>query len=102
MGGPVLGAAGCWVGMSKAPPPGGRLARDPRGDAVRGRIKRKAGEAAGRGPYPSRQSQPVRGAGMRPRQRAPGPGEAPERNDRTQRDSGLSRGRPAPGGSRTC
>lgn len=69
LGGPALGAAGCWVGMSTARPPGGRLARDPRGDAVRGRIKRKAGEAARRGPRPCRRSQPVRGAGLRPRVR---------------------------------
>lgn len=48
----VPGAAGCWVGMTTAPPSGGRQARDPRGDAMRGRIKRKAEEGAERGPPP--------------------------------------------------
>lgn len=98
----VPGAAGCWVGMTTAQPPGGRQARDPRGDAVRGRIKRKAEEAAGRGLHPSRPSQPVRGAKLRPRQCTPECGEAPEPNDGTQRDSGLGRSLLAPGGSLTC
>lgn len=99
MEGLVPGAAGCWVGMTTAQPPGGRQARDPRGDAVRGRIKRKAEEAAGRGPHPS---QPVRGAKLRPRHYTPESGEAPEPNDGTQKDSGLGRSLLAPGRSLTC
>lgn len=35
----VESAVGCWVGMTTALPPGKRRVKDPRGDAVRGRIK---------------------------------------------------------------
>lgn len=86
--------------MTTAPPPGAGQTRDPRGDALRGKIKGQAGRE-GRRSHPPFSREPAgtqRGAAPESKPEA---GVAPERNDRAQTSSGPSTSRPELVGSRT-